>query len=242
MKAVRILSPLLLAAVVLGAAVTLTMSALATGPASGATGPASGLLKKAHADPEQGKSDAERKAIHAAARARNDAFLREFVASGRDPHSLEIVEVPTWAAPPSLSQARSASDAIVFGKVKRVTFEVNSSGGLPLASATVTVIKRAKGLGSSELGLLQLGGPVWNARNANGGALAQLDNDPLVLPNDEVILMLTRNNLSGRYRPVLGVGVTQVRANTVFPHHHNPLAPQLQGLGVDDALALLAGH
>jgi hypothetical protein len=50
-------------------------------------------------NPWANKSDAERQADVDAAHERNDNYLRAFVASGRDPRELPVLEIPSYAAP-----------------------------------------------------------------------------------------------------------------------------------------------
>ncbi len=54
----------------------------------------------------------------------------------------------------------------------------------------------------------QLGGPVAHGQ---GGALAELDADELILPGDQVVLLLTQPVAGGSLRTVQGGGVYFVR-------------------------------
>src|ERR1700737_3747502 len=132
---------------------------------------------KAGSNPEAGLSDQQRQAIHAAAHARNAKYLDEFVSSGRDPRSLPVIQVGSFgpAPPATLGAAVSSSDLVVRARVRKVTFANSPSGGMPLATATIDVIRTVKGPTAAVVQVRQLGGPVWQA---DGGALAQLDTDP----------------------------------------------------------------
>jgi hypothetical protein len=164
-------------------------------------------------NPDAGLTDAQRAAEVAATHAANDQFLRNFVAQHGNPHSLPVIRVGTWAAPPpTLAAAASRAQTIVHGTVQDVTFVPNPSGGLPIATAHVQVLETIKGQASQVISVGQLGGPV---AQKTGGALAELDSDELVLPGDEVVLLLQPTGSSGVSRTVLGGGVYFVRNGVV---------------------------
>jgi len=164
---------------------------------------------KAPHNAEAGLSDSRRESIHAAAHAQNDAFLRSFVAQHQDPHSLSVIWVPSWAAPPAtLKAAAQTAQTIVQGKVLGVDFASNPSGGMPIATARVQVARTVKGQAPSMVTVTQLGGPVAHGQ---GGALAELDADELILPGDQVVLLLTQPVAGGSPRTVQGGGVYFVR-------------------------------
>ncbi|PZS09774.1 MAG: hypothetical protein DLM70_01250 [Chloroflexi bacterium] len=164
--------------------------------------------KTAH-NAEAGLSDSQREAIHAAAHAQNNAYLRTFVAQHQDAHELPVVWVQSWAAPPATLQvAAQAAGTIVLGNVLNVNFAPNPSGGLPIATARVQVARTIKGRAASVITVTQLGGPVAHGQ---GGALAELDADQLILPGDQVVLLLVPLAADGMLRTVQGGGVYFVR-------------------------------
>jgi hypothetical protein len=190
-----------LTAAVVGAALVTTL-ALAQG---------GGPVKTPH-DPWAGLSPSQREAIVAAAHARNDEFLRNFVAQHRDAHSLPVGSLDTYGAPPTnLAAAVTAADLVVHGKVQLVDFETNPSGGMPIATAEVRVLDTLKGHAVRLIAVGQLGGPV--ARE-NGGVLVQFRMSPLILPGDEVVLLLNQVGAAEPFRVVLG-GVYFVRNGSV---------------------------
>jgi hypothetical protein len=223
---VRIGLPILIGCITLGAGATAAMSA--AGPHKPQPGPAASL------------TDQQRAAIVAQAHARNAWDLRDFVTQRRDPHTLPVIEVQSFAPPPpTMEQALSQATLVVHAKVRAVTFQSDPGGGLPLATATVDVLQTAKGRPAPTITVLQLGGPV--AEGA-GGALAQLDTDPLLLPGDDVILLLRPSPATpGLYRTVIGAGVDKITNGTVRAQDGNPFGAQITGRSVPDLLAVMHG-
>lgn len=217
--------------------VIVLVAGLGVGLAAGVAGANNG---KNVVNPDAGLSDAQRAAMQKAAHVRNDLYLKDFVVKHRDPHTLPVVEVPTYAAPPTdLAQARSAAALVVVGKVSDVTFQSSPSGGMPLATATIAVERIVKGQAGSTLVVRQLGGPV---AQGSGGALAEFDTDHLLLPGDHVLLMLSRGATDPFYRPLLGVGVNQIRADgTVVAEESNPFRGFISGRTVAEVVATLVG-
>jgi hypothetical protein len=82
----RIGLPILIGCLIVGAGATAAMSA--AGP------------HKPQPHPESGLTDRQRAAIVAQTHARNARYLHDFVAQRRDPRSLPVIEVPTFAPPP----------------------------------------------------------------------------------------------------------------------------------------------
>lgn len=192
--------------------------------------------QKVGVDPNKGLSTAQRQAIVDQAHARNNQFLQKFHG---DPHTLPVVEVSTYAAPPtSLSQADSASTLILIGRVQGVTFSSNPSGGMPRAISTIVVERVLKGTPTSLLiTVSQLGGPVAQGQ---GGALAQFDTDKLLLGGDHVLVMLSIG-AGGTYSPVPGAGVNEIDANgRIVPEDGNPFGYQIAGKSADGFAGLLA--
>jgi len=172
-----------------------------------------GQVGKGSHNDEAGLSDSQREAIHSAAHAHNDAYLRNFVAQRQDPHALPVVWVESWATPPvTLKAAAQSAQMIVQGKVLSVDFSSNPSGGLPIATARVQVTKTVKGQATSIVAVTQLGGPVAHGQ---GGALAELDVDELILSGDQVVLLLTQPSAGGNMRTMQGGGVYFVRNGAI---------------------------
>lgn len=160
-------------------------------------------------NPFAGKTDAEVEATITATHARDDQFVRDFVAQHRDPRSLPVSWVTSYAPyPPSVDAAARAATLIVHGIVQTITFDPNPSGGLPYATSQIQVVGVVKGQASPVISVFQLGGPV---APGDGGRLAQLAMDPLVLPGDEVVLLLAKGSAGQLWRPVYGAGVYVVR-------------------------------
>jgi hypothetical protein len=161
--------------------------------------------KKGMPNPEAGMSDTQREAIHAETHAQNDRFLADFIAQHRDPHTLPVTWVQTYAAPPAgLQDAIRSADVIVHGRVEAVTFERNPSGGMPISTADIRVLDSVKGQAAHLISIDQAGGPVA----AEGGRLAQFDMSQLVLAGDEVVLFLQQSALGApRFQTVYGAGV-----------------------------------
>jgi hypothetical protein len=192
-----------------------------------------GPYKAVPVDPEASLSPAQRDALHAGAHAENDAYLKAFVAAGRDPGTLSVIEIETYAAvPTTLAGAAAAADLIVEGTVTKVDFAVNPSGGMPLATATLQVGKTLKGSPpANPLTVMQLGGPV---AQDGGGAMAELDVDPLLLPGDHAVVLLSWSS-EGTYRTVPGTGVVAILpAGWVAVDNGSPNADSINGLTLTD--------
>jgi hypothetical protein len=195
-----------------------------------------GHVGKTAPNAEAGLSDAQREAIHAAAHAQNNAYLATFVARHQDPHSLPVIMVGSYAAAPATLQAAArAAQTIVQGKVLNVDFAPNPSGGMPVATAHVQVARTVKGQALSTVAVTQLGGPVAHGQ---GGALAVLDSDELVLPGDQVVLLLTQPIAGGPIRTVAGGGVYFVRNGAVAGESSE--AYQVTGQSADQLISELA--
>lgn len=172
-----------------------------------------GPVKTPRHDPMAGLSPAQREAIVASAHARNDEFLRNFVAQRRDPRSLPVGWLDGYAAPPaSLTAAATDADLIVHGRVQNVTFERNPSGGMPISTAEVGVLDTVKGRAAQRISVGQLGGPV---AKGDGGVLVQFRGSQLILPGDEVVLLLKQVAAGEPYRAVFGAGTYFVRNGVI---------------------------
>lgn len=222
----RIGLPILIGCLAAGAGATAAMST--AGP------------HKPQPSPQASLTDQQLEAIVAQAHARNARYLHDFVAQRRNPHSLPVIEVQTYAPPPlTMMQALSQATLIVHAKVRTVTFQTSPGGGMPLATATVDVLQTAKGRSAPVVTVLQLGGPV---AEGTGGALAQLDTDPLLLPGDDVLLLLQPSPAApGLYRTVNGAGVNKITDGTVRAQDGNPFGAQITGRSVPGLLTAMHG-
>jgi hypothetical protein len=194
------------------------------------------IQQKFGIDPWAGLSDAQKQAQVDQTHARNAAFLRDFVSRHGDPRTLPVIRVPDdQVAPATLREAVDEAQIVVRGTVTDTSFALNPQGGLPLATASVTTIQVVKGHVPSDFQVRQLGGPV--AQGA-GGALAELDDDPLLLPGDDVILLL-RTGPDGTLRTLPGDGILYVVDDVVRAESGSPIASAVNGLSVADVLPLL---
>lgn len=217
----------------------LTAATLLAGVAAGAQALANS--NKIITNPEEGMSDAQREAMHQAAHDRNAAFLASFVASHTDPHTLGVVEVPTYGGtdPTSLPEALAMSSAVVEANVESVTYESSSSGGMPTSFARISVLKTLRGQAPATTTVVQSGGPV---AQGSGGALAEFDVDPLILPNDHAYLMLRAVPGVTGFATVPAAGVIEIGTDgIVHVSDHNPLGSAIEGKPASVVAALLAG-
>lgn len=182
-------------------------------------------------DPDQGLTDEQRQARNDEAHARARQFLLDFVRSGKDPHELPPLYLSDVApAANSLEEAAKQADLIVRGRVTKTTFEPGD-GSLALATSTISIRSVIAGTASGEITVLQRGGPV---PQDVGGALAQLEGDPVVLPGDEVILLLMSQEKTFRTVPGGGVFlVTEGRIKTIKTTQDSTLNVSLNGLAED---------
>ncbi len=173
---------------------------------------AGGGYTKQPSNPWAGLTDAQRQADVDQAHARNVRYLQDFEARHGDPRSLPVIKVSTWQGPaPSLGSAAGQASAIVHGGVQSVRFVADPNGNLPQMIATVAVRDVGKGsVAGSTISVRQPGGPV--AQPGGHGALVRLEEEELVLPGDEVVLLLTRSATSDpEYRAVYGAGIQFIR-------------------------------
>ncbi len=156
--------------------------------------------KLLEAFPDVGLTDDERQARVDAARERERRYLADFVAGGEDPRALPRIYIETFAAAPStLDEVVREASLIVRGTVVATTFTI-SDEGLSRATSRVSVRDVVDGEPLAEIVVEQRGGPV---PQEDGGALAALESDPIVLPGDEVILLL-RAGEGGAFHTVHG--------------------------------------
>jgi hypothetical protein len=185
-------------------------------------------------------SDDEYARLIATARLRNEVFLSAFKAQGRDPHSLRRVTVATTydPGPGALRQAVGAADLVVKGRVLSVEFRAKAFGGVGEAISTIDVSETLKGVPGSRVTVVQPGGPM--ASQDGAGILAQTDTDELVLPGDEVILLL-RKPVQSHATTVPAAGVYFIRGGFVQPEASNRFGATLRGERAVDFVAALRG-
>jgi len=191
-------------------------------------------------NPLGGMTQTQVDAVVAAAHARNDRFLASFVASKQDPHILPVVEVDDFAGPAAqtLSGTLALSDLVVQGTVLNLSFARNPSGGMPTATATLSIDVVVRGQAKSSIVVEQSGGPV--AQDV-GGALVEDGDDQLILPGDRVVLFLRNDAAAGVYRPLLGVGVMFIKPDgSVAAEDTNPFGGEINGRSINQVLAMLA--
>ncbi len=158
-----------------------------------------------------GLSDKQKQAVVDQTHAQNVKYLQDFEARHGDPRSLPVITVSPWQPPAlTLGDAAARATAIVHGNVQAAHF-FTDRGGPPQMTATVSVGDVGKGsVASSSVVIRQLGGPV--ARPGGRGALVRLEGEELMLPGDEVVLLLTRSQPTiPEYRAIYGAGVQFVR-------------------------------
>src|SRR6266545_6697511 len=130
---------------------------------------------KAPPNPDVGLSDADRAKIISQLKDRNAQWVQDFVDQARDPRTLPIVELPTYAAgATSVVEARAQSSVIIVGSVVSTTYHPDPDQ-LTESIATVRVDRVSKGSAPPMIEVLQIGGPAWSP---TGGELQQLQGDP----------------------------------------------------------------
>ncbi len=194
--------------------------------------------KATRVDPAASMSEAEQIRAHEQGwtefRARYEDWLTEGAGSQPDLRQLPRVSmnVIVGAGPATIEAAVDQADEIVVGRVETVEF-------LPEAVTVVhfRVLQVVKGTPPATIDIIQAGGPMPANQDWTGVVLAQADADPLLLPNDEAVLLLasatgTRQILpfAGQYRIAAGI----VKAG------HGEVGGVLFGRAVDDVLAILA--
>jgi hypothetical protein len=192
--------------------------------------------EKKPANPDVGKSDEQRLAEHKAAHAQQGKFLQDFVASGKDPRALERLSVRSYGAPVrTLDESVGRASHIIAGAVTNVSYTDGENGSLPRSQANVTIRQLVKGEASQpEITVFQLGGPV----PSNGGRLAQLETDELLLPGDEVVLLLTSED--GQFRALPGSGIIFFQNGVAAPEKSNLFGNEVRGKSLIEITSLLA--
>lgn len=187
-------------------------------------------------NPWEHLTDAQKQTMVDRVHERNAAFLRDFVRRYGDPRTLPVIKVHSEGqGPATLQEAISQAPTIVRGMVTDTSFVSNPSGGMPLATASVATVEVIKGNAPVALQVRQQGGPV--AQYA-GGALTEFDTDPLLLPGDDVILLLVPGR-DGYLHTIPQDGILYVVGDVVRAEDGSPISVQVSGLPVADVLRLL---
>jgi len=175
--------------------------------ALGTTAIASTVSGKHPFNPWAGLTDQQKQAIVDQTHQRNVQYLNDFEAKHGNPRSLPVIKISTYqAGPMTMGAAVAQAEVIVRGHVDAVHFTAEPNGGMPQMTATLRVELVGKGSVSSSIVVRQLGGPV--AQAGNTGALVQLEDEQLILPGDDVLLLLIHSQTSAsEYRSVYGAGV-----------------------------------
>jgi len=113
---------------------------------------------------------------------------------------------------------------------------VPNPDGLTLSEATLSVVRSSRAAPAT-LVVVQIGGPAWSP---TGGELQQLEGDPLLLPAQQVILLLhpRGGGNANEYQTVYGAGVYPIVNGVIQVAAHNPLADQVTGLTANEAFDL----
>lgn len=167
--------------------------------------------------------------------AKNTEFVNKFVASGASARALPRMNFNSYdPGPATLSAASKRAVAIVVGLVTATTFSPNGAG-LPIADSTVAVDRVVAGSLPSMIHVFQLGGPM---ESDHGPVLAQLKVDELLLPGDDVVLLLVAGP-DGTNRIIPSAGSYAVAAGRVTAIQANPFSTSVNGLALDQFLNLL---
>ncbi len=166
-------------------------------------------------NPWGGLTDQQKQAQVDAVHAANVKYLEDFEARHGDPRSLPVIKLSTYQPPAaSVGAATAQARLIVHGRVSSVHFIADPTGNLPQMSANVTISEVGKGsLASGQIVVRQIGGPVAQPHGA--GALIELEYEQLMLPGDEVLLLVTPMPDGGQYRAVYGPGVQFIRGGSL---------------------------
>lgn len=178
--------------------------------ALGASIAVAGAIGKSPFNPWAGLSDLQKQAVVDQTHAQNVQYLQEFEASHGDPRSLPVIKIPTYSpGAVSLGAGVEQATVIVHGRVDVVHFTADPNGNVPFMTATVRITDVGKGAVGSTIVVRQTGGPV--AQLGGTGALVELEGEQLMLPGDEVILLLASVPTTQDYRPIYGAGVQFVQ-------------------------------
>ena len=163
----------------------------------------------------------------AAAAARSDAALAAYRASGCDPRDLKQIALSHIDGPlVTLEGAVARADMIVVGDVRSLdpldVWSPTRPG--PISTAHVEVAQSLKGTPSRSIDVKQYGGI---ALQPEGLVLGHMGAE-LILPGDEVVLLLQQQN--GAFWPIYPLGAIRVRGSSLDPTTTTPYAELAAGL------------
>jgi hypothetical protein len=115
-----------------------------------------------------------------------------------------------------MGAAAAQAALIVHARVTAVHFIADPNGGMPHMNATLGSVEFGKGCAVAPLVITQSGGPV--AQPGGKGALVEQENEDLVLPGDEVLLLLDQPGAAREYAPVYGAGVQFISGGKMAGH------------------------
>ena len=170
---------------------------------------------------------------HADLMARQRNFVTEFMASGTDPRSLRKMTIPAsgGSGDQSLKTTADRANLIAIGTVESVQYRSEELS--PISEANVRLREVLKGASDSPLIVVtQIGGPVLSTA---GPVLMQTSRDEVLLPGDEVLLMLVRSS-DGRNSALGGVGIVFFSNGLARPEASSPLASQIEGKRQTDVI------
>lgn len=190
--------------------------------------------------PPPGHSIQEAQAIIEASRARNAQFLKDFVASRRDPRSLPRLSMEaTGDVPPSLDAAVHAAQLVARASVIHTTF-TSGRDGFPLTTSTLRLTEVLKAPNAPSVGaeiqVLQVGGPVPQPKPMDGG-LAQLTTDEVLLTGDEVIILANFRSDLGVFQPLSAAGIYFNQNGRIVPEESNRFGSTVAGASPSVVLA-----
>jgi len=193
--------------------------------------------KTPSANTEAGLSDAQRNALYeqntAAFETRLKAWYAHLDQQHLDLRTLRRVGMMASVEPPAadtLAAALAKADAAVTVVVTAVHTAQASAMALPESDVTVTVVGQAKGSVAHSIVVHQLGG-VIPTLDWSGAMIEDADGQPMLLPGDRAVLLLTRSADGGSYRLESYTGEYLVDAGgDVAAMPGNPFHDQVTGL------------
>jgi hypothetical protein len=136
--------------------------------------------------------------------------------------------------PRTLEAAVAASPLVVAGVVLRTSFTPDEGGSFPTALSVVRVTDVIKDGSVGQVVVRQLGGPELGP---TGGILSQTDTDELLLPGDEVVLLL--REFAGAHHTIPASGTYFIQGGRVVPEQANPFGASLGDKSKDELIAAL---
>ena len=178
-------------------------------------------------NPDAGLTDEQRMQKIEDGRAMQRNFATGFLANGGDPRALQRVAIEPYSAGyASLELSVERAHRILVGKVNSVAYQAEDGIGLTYSLANVSVSKVIKGTsGQTKVTVRQTGGPMITNE---GPALVQLSTGELLLPGDEVLLMLFE--VEGINIALDGTGIVFFDEGFARPMAASLIKDQLAGL------------